>query len=95
MAIRSRCAPAIGGPPAYEVAVLESDKAFVIGHQENGKWLDIWQFIPVLQGDGRTRLIARSSDMKTGFWNIIRPGQFIMERAMLLGIKERAEGMSQ
>jgi hypothetical protein len=26
-----------------------------------------------------------------GIWNVIRPGEFIMSRGMLLGIKERAE----
>ena len=85
------------GPPAYEVALMETDQAFVIGHQENGKWGDIWQFILVPQPDGTTtRLITRSRDMKSGgIWNVIRPGQFIMERGMLLGIKERAEGVKK
>jgi hypothetical protein len=88
--------PGDWGPPAYEVAILESDKALVVGHKENGEWLDIWQFILVPQTDGTTRLIARSRDMKSGgIWNIIRPGQFIMERGMLLGIKERAEAMAK
>ena len=74
---------------------MESDQAVIMGHQENGAWLDVWQFILVPQADGTTRLIARSRDMKTGgFWDVIRPGVFIMERGMLLGIKERAEGMS-
>jgi hypothetical protein len=87
--------PGDWGPPAYEVAMLEPNKALVVGHQENGGWLDIWQFILVPQTDGTTRLITRSRDMKTGgIWNVIRPGQFIMERGMLLGIKERAEGTS-
>jgi hypothetical protein len=79
------------GPPAYEVALMETDQALVIGHRENGKWGDIWQFILIPQTDGTTRLVTRSRDMKSGAWNVIRPGVFIMERAMLLGIKERAE----
>jgi hypothetical protein len=29
------------------------------------------------------------------FWNIMRPGEFIMMRGMVLGIKERAEAMAQ
>jgi hypothetical protein len=74
---------------------METNQALVIGHQEDGKWGDIWQFILVPQTDGTTRLITRSRDMKSGgIWNVIRPGQFVMERAMLQGIKERAEGMS-
>jgi hypothetical protein len=88
--------PGTWGPPAYEVALIEPDKALVIGHQENGEWLDVWQFILVPQTDGTTRLVARGRDTKTGgIWDVIRPGQFIMERGMLLGIKERAEGATQ
>jgi hypothetical protein len=86
--------PGNWGPPAYEVAILEPNQALVIGHQENGKWPDVWQFNLVPQTDGTTRLIARGRDMKSGgIWDAIRPGQFIMERGMLLGIKERAEGI--
>ncbi len=81
------------GPPAYEVALLEPNHVMVIGHQENGNWSDVWQFILVPQTDGTTRLVARGRDMKGGgIWDVIRPGQFIMERRMLLGIKQRAEG---
>lgn len=88
--------PGEWGPPAYEVALLEPGRAVVLGHQENGKWSDIWQFILVPQADGTTRLVARGRETKSGtFWDVIRPGQFIMERAMLLGIRERAEGVSQ
>lgn len=84
------------GPPPYEVAIMESDYAIVMGHQENGIWKDVWQFILVPQGDGTTRLILRGRDLKSGgIWDVIRPGVFIMERGMLLGIKERAEGMAQ
>ncbi len=86
--------PGNWGPPAYEVAMLEPNRALVIGHQENGQWSDVWQFNLVPQTDGTTRLIAHGRDMKSGgIWDVIRPGQFIMERGMLLGIKERAEGI--
>ncbi|RPJ27606.1 MAG: hypothetical protein EHM33_07415 [Chloroflexi bacterium] len=83
------------GPVPYQVAIMEPNRALVMGHQEDGQWLDVWQFILVPQTDGTTRLILRSRDMKTGgFWDIIRPGVFIMERGMLLGIKERAERLA-
>lgn len=83
------------GPPAYEVALLEADHAMVIGHQENGKWSDVWQFILVPQTNGTTRLIARGRDLKSGgIWDVIRPGQFVMERGMLLSIKDRAESLA-
>jgi hypothetical protein len=84
------------GPPPYEVAVMEPNHAIVMGHQENGVWNDVWQFILIPQTDGTTRLILRGRDQKSGgIWDVIRPGVFIMERGMLLGIRERAEGMAQ
>jgi hypothetical protein len=88
--------PGDGGPPAYEVARLEPDYAVILGHQENGRWSAVWQFILVSQGNGSTRLIARGREgTPATVWDALRPGQFIMERGMLLGIKERAEGMAQ
>jgi len=90
------------GPPAYEVAMLEPDHVIVLGHQysspvdqENGTWSDVWQFVLASQADGTTHLILRSRDVKEGLiWDLFRPGEFIMVRGMLLGIKERAEGMA-
>jgi hypothetical protein len=87
--------PGDSGPHPWEVAMLEPNHAIVLGHFEEEKWLDVWQFVLLPQPDGTTRLVLRSRDMKTGgFWDIIRPGVFVMERGMLLGIKERAEGIS-
>jgi hypothetical protein len=80
------------GPPPYQVAQLLPDQAMVLGHQDNGVWSDTWQFILVTQTEDTTRLVLRSRDTKTGgIWDVIRPGVFIMERGMLLGIKQRAD----
>lgn len=88
--------PGTSGPPPYEVALLESDRAMILGHQENGEWIEVWQFVLLPQADGSTRLIVRSRNAAQGwFWDVIRPGEFIMARGMLLGIRERAEGMLQ
>lgn len=88
--------PGTSGPPAYEVALLVPEQVIVMGHQENGKWSDVWQFVLVPQGDGTTRLIVRGRSALTGvLWDVIRPGEFIMMRGMMLGIKERAEAMAQ
>jgi hypothetical protein len=88
--------PGESGPTPYEVVKMEPNHAIVLGHQEKGEWSDVWQFVLLPQPDGTTRFILRSHDTKTGgFWDVIRPGVFIMERGMLLGIKERAEGMAQ
>jgi hypothetical protein len=83
-------------PPAYTVARLEQDQAIVLGHKESGEWIEVWQFILVPQSDGTTRLVVRSRNAAEGwFWDVIRPGEFIMMRGMLLGIRERAEGLAQ
>lgn len=34
-------------PPPYVVAQLHPNQAIVMGHQENGEWVDIYQFIIV------------------------------------------------
>jgi hypothetical protein len=79
-------------PPPYIVAQIHPNQALVLGHMENDKWVDLWQFVLVPQLDGSTRLILRTRTMMTGgFWDIIHPGVFIMERGMLYGIKQRAE----
>ena len=86
--------PGTSGPPPYEVAILEPGRAVILGHKENGDWIETWQFVLVPQAGGSTRLILRSRNAARGwFWDLIRPGEFIMARGMLLGIKQRAEGL--
>jgi hypothetical protein len=83
-------------PPAYKVARMDSNRAIVLGHQDGDKWVEVWQFVMVPQKDGSTRLVIRSrSEMGGWFWNIMRPGEFIMMRGMMLGIKDRAESLAQ
>jgi hypothetical protein len=84
--------PGDSGPPPYTVAMIKPDRVVVLGHQENGKWVDIWQFVIVPQSDGSSRLILHTrTNAVGGFWDVIHPGVFIMERGMLLGIRDRAE----
>jgi hypothetical protein len=88
--------PGTSGPPPYEVAMMEPNRGIVLGHREKGEWIEVWQFNLVPQADDSTRLILRSRNGAQGwFWDVIRPGEFIMAREMMLGIKERAEGMAQ
>lgn len=83
-------------PPPYIVAQLHPNQAIVLGHQDNGEWVDLWQFILDPQDDGSTRLILRTRTMMTGgFWDAIQPGVFLMEHGMLRGVKVRAEMVSQ
>lgn len=87
--------PGTSGPPPYEIAILESNHGIVMGHKDNSAWVEVWQFHLVPRQDGTTRLVIRSRNAAEGLlWDMIRPGEFIMSRGMLLGIKERAEGMS-
>jgi hypothetical protein len=83
-------------PPAYKVARMDPNEAIILGHQDGDQWVEVWQFVMVPQDGGSTRLVIRSrSEMGGWFWNIMRPGEFIMMRGMMLGIKERAEAMAQ
>ena len=84
------------GPVPFDVAVIEPNSAIVLGHYDNGEWSDTWHFVLIPNLDGTTRLVLRSRDAKEGwFWDVMRPGEFIMVRGMLLGIKERAEQLSE
>ena len=88
--------PGTSGPPPYEIAIIEPNRAIVMGHKENGSWVEVWQFNLVSQADGTTRLVIRSRNAAEGLlWDVIRPGEFVMMRGMMLGIKERAEGMTK
>ena len=84
------------GPPPYVVAQIHPNQAIVMGHQDNGEWVDLYQFVILSQPDGTSRLILRTRTMMTGgLWSFIHPGVFIMERGMLHGIKTRAEALAQ
>jgi hypothetical protein len=88
--------PEGSGPPPYIIAQIVPNKAIIMGHKENGEWVDLWQFIILPQADGTSRIITRTRTMMVGgLWTIIHPGVFVMERGMLLGIKERAEFISR
>jgi hypothetical protein len=80
------------GPPPYIVAALTPNRSMVLGHQDNGRWVEEWEFNLVPQADGTTRLITRTRTTTVGgFWEVLHPITFVMERAMLLGVKARAE----
>jgi hypothetical protein len=88
--------PAAIRPAAVHGSHAEPNQAVVMGHKENGKWVDLRQFIIVPQTDGTSRLILRTRTMAVGgFWDVIHPGIFVMERGLLLGVQERAEGLTK
>ena len=83
-------------PPPYTVAQIHPNQAIVLGHQENGQWVNLYQFVIIPQGDGTSRLILRTRTNAVGdFWTVFHSGFFIMERGMLHGIKDRAESLIQ
>lgn len=81
------------------VTAIEPYHALVLCHGEPGKPCPgTWQFILERRGEGSTRLLLRerrSADepLSSKIPNLIMvPGYWMMDRAMLRGIKERAEG---
>jgi hypothetical protein len=87
------------GRPAFRVVVCDPERAFTF-HFADGNW--VWIFALVPEG-GQTRLISRNRIATPGarlparLFNmlVMEPGSLVMERKMLLGIKERAEGLAR
>jgi hypothetical protein len=81
--------------PKMRVEILDPERAFVL-RVEDGNW--VWAFA-LFGEDGATRLISRNRIALPGahalprrlYMFIMEPGSLVMERKMLLGIKERAE----
>lgn len=83
-------------PPPYIVAQLHPNQAIVMGHQENGEWVDLYQLVIVPQVDGSSRLILRTRTMMVGgIWTVFHPIAFMMEQRMLRTVRERAEISAQ
>ena len=83
-------------PPAYIVAEIHPGYAIVMGHKEAGEWVDLYQFVLLPQADGTTRLVLRTRTMMDGgFWTLIHPGVFLMERGLLTGVKTRVEAATE
>ena len=79
-------------PPPYIVGKVLPGQAVVFGHKTGEEWEETWQFVLLPQTDGTTRLVTRTrTNMNGGMWEIIRPIAFVMERKMLLTIRDLAE----
>ena len=82
--------------PVMRVATLEPESAMVLA-SDDGNW--VWAFGLYSIGQSRTRLVSRnrisapsaSLPRRAIQTLVMEPGSLIMERKMLLGIKERAE----
>ncbi|MGO8860841.1 MAG: SRPBCC family protein [Acidimicrobiales bacterium] len=85
--------------PVLRVAVVDLERALVF-RSDDGKW--VWAFCLVGAG-ARTRLISRnriatrnvSWPTRALYRYVMEPGSLVMERKMLIGIRERSERMAQ
>jgi hypothetical protein len=81
------------------VEILEPGTTLVLRSAE-GNW--VWAFGLYREGEvtrlvSRNRIAAPGASLLTRSFNLLllEPGSLIMERKMLLGIKERAEGLAR
>jgi len=79
------------------VRAIEKNKYLVLGPPVGTPTGDAtWTIVLIPQANGSTRLISRvrarlAPSARGAFWlALLDPGQFIMERRWLLGVKERA-----
>jgi hypothetical protein len=84
--------------PVLRVAELEPEQSLVF-RSDDGNW--VWAFVLVPDGAGtrlisRNRIAARDASPLAQVLNTyaMEPGSLIMERKMLLGIKDRAERLA-
>jgi hypothetical protein len=84
------------GREKLTVAALEPSRALVLSYKQRGiEW--VWQFALYPIDKDRTRLVNRSTERIPNtvvgwlFMRVMEPAAFIMNRRMLLGLKERAE----
>jgi hypothetical protein len=80
--------------PGMRVEILDPERT-LSNRSEAGDWLWTFVLVPV---DGSTRLISRNRIAMKGAaagqrlgMLVMEPGSLVMERKMLLGIKQRAE----
>lgn len=89
----------LGAKLRMRVEILDPGRAMV-WRSDDGAW--VWSFGLHADPDGTTRLVSRNriQDPRTGLATrlasmyVMEPGSLIMERKMLLGIKERAEKLA-
>lgn len=85
--------------PVLRVAVLDPERALVF-RSDDGNW--VWAFSLLHWGAGtrlisRNRIATRGGALPARLFNLLvmEPGSLVMERKMLLGIKQRAEHLAR
>jgi hypothetical protein len=89
----------LGRGPSWPVAVIEPGRALVLDMRNMSSFDWVWQFGLYTVDEKRTRLVSRSCVRTQTVWArlftyVIEPAGFLMTRRMLLGIKQRAEGLA-
>lgn len=89
----------LGRGPGWPVAVIQPGRALVLDMRNMGAFDWVWQFGLYAVDERRTRLVSRSCIRTRPAWArlltyVIEPAGFLMTRRMLLGIKQRAEGLA-
>jgi hypothetical protein len=88
----------LGRGPNWPVAVVEPNRALVLDMRNLGGLDWVWQFGLYPIDETRTRLVSRSRVRARALWarlltHAIEPAGFLMTRRMLLGLKQRSEGL--
>ena len=89
----------MGQGPSWPVAAIEPNRALVLDMRNLGSLDWVWQFGLYPVDERRTRFVSRSSVCTRSLsarllTHAIEPAGFVMTRRMLLGIKQRAEGLA-
>jgi hypothetical protein len=89
----------MGQGPSWPVAVVEPWRALVLDMRNMSSFDWVWQFGLYPIDETRTRFVSRSCVRTQNIWArlltyVIEPAGFVMTRRMLLGIKQRAEGLT-
>ena len=88
----------LGRGPSWPVAIVEPNRALVLDMRNMGGLDWVWQFGLYPIDDTRTQLVSRSRVRTRAMWarlltHAIEPAGFLMTRRMLLGLKQRSEGL--
>ena len=89
--------PVMPNGPGMSVEVFEPERALGL-RSEDGRW--VWSFV-LAETAGATRLLSRNRFAPRASWSerlgmlVMEPGSLVMERKMLLGIKQRAEQLAR
>ena len=89
---------ALGRGPSWPVAIVEPNRALVLDMRNMGALDWVWQFGLYPIDETRTRLVSRSRVRTRAMWgrlltHAIEPAGVLMTRRMLLGLKQRSEGL--